>query len=142
METSKEYPITQKSFRNHGISMIVLLVIQYILGMITNLFVQFPQTDQRGLLWEFAWSQLSEASHIILGLLLFVSAVVFVVRAIRHRNRVWTAASVVGLIAILTAIYGGVTFIPSQVDRYSLIMAFAFIAAFLAYSWGLYAAKR
>lgn len=122
--------------------MIVLLVIQYILGMITNLFVQFPQSDQRGVLWEFAWSQFSEASHIILGMLMFVSAVIFVMRAMRHRNRIWTAASWAGLIAILTAIYGGVTFIPSQADRYSLIMAFAFIAAFLAYSWGLYAAKR
>jgi hypothetical protein len=141
MDIVKVNPGAEKGFRNHAFLMIGLLVVQYILGMITNLFVQFPQTAQEGQLWAFAWTQLPEAAHIILGLLLFVSALIFVIRAVAKRNRGWMVSSAVGLIAIMTAIYGGVTFIPSQVDPYSLVMALAFIVAFLAYGWGLFAAR-
>jgi heme A synthase len=142
MDTQKVLQNTQKGFRNQGIGMIVMLVIQYILGMITNLFVEFPKSDQEGKLWEFAWSQIPEAFHIILGLLMFVSAVVFLIRAFSKRDKIWIIGSGIGLIAILMAIIGGVIFIPSQVDSYSLIMALSFIVSFLAYSWGLYASKH
>jgi hypothetical protein len=141
METVKEGRINNKALRVSGMIMLALLGVQYILGMITNLFVQFPTSATDGQLWEFAWSQFSEAAHIILGLLLFVGGVIFLIRAVRAKDRVWTVAAAVGLFGILSAIYGGVTFIPSQVDQYSLVMSIAFLVSIVAYGWGLYATK-
>ena len=142
MDTASETSKRQKGLRMHAILMIGLLVIQYALGMLTNLFVQFPDTNQPGQLWGFANSQLTTVAHIWIGLLLLVSAVIFVIRAAGKNNRGWLASAVVGLIAIIVAIYGGVTFISSQADTYSLVMALGFIVSFVAYGWGLYTTRR
>ncbi len=133
---------TPRRLRSQGWEMIFALAVQYILGMITNLFVQFPDTTVEGQLWEFAWTQVSEAAHIILGLLLSIGAVMLLIRSINYKNRTWTIAASVGLAGILTAIYGGVRFIPTQNDLYSLVMSIAFIVALLAYGWGVYASKN
>jgi hypothetical protein len=122
--------------------MIFALAVQYILGMITNLFVQFPDTTVEGQLWGFAWTQVSEAAHIILGLLLFVGGLVLLIRSISSKNRTWTVAASTGLAGILVAIYGGVMFIPTQNDPYSLVMSIAFIVSLLAYGWGVYVSKN
>ncbi len=139
MDTSIETQKSQRALRTHGILMVVLLAVQYILGMINNFFVAFPQSDQAEVMWRYAASQASEIAHIILGLSLFISAVILVIRAIRAKNRDWTIASIIGLTGIMSAIYGGVTFIPSQNDQLSFVMAVAFIVALLAYGWGIYA---
>ncbi len=124
--------------RGHSLGMIIMLAVQYILGIITNLYVQFPDTTNPGQLWEFAWTHFSEAAHIIFGLLLFISAVVLFVRALQYRRATWVIASSVGLISILAAIIGGVSFIPSQNDAYLLFMAISFIVAVVAYGWGIF----
>ncbi len=142
MNTPIEAKKIQRSLRAHGILMVILLAVQYILGMINNFFVDFPQSDQPEVMWRYAASQASEISHIILGLLLLVSAIILVIRAIRAKSRNWIIVSVTGLIGIISAIYGGVTFIPSQNDQLSFVMAMAFIIAFLAYSWGVYASRK
>ncbi len=142
MNTPIEAQKSQRSLRAHGILMIILLAVQYILGMINNFFVNFPQSTEPETMWRYAASQASEISHIFLGLLLFVSAVILVIRAIRARNRSWIIASVLGVIGILSAIYGGVTFIPSQNDQLSFVMAVAFMVALLAYGWGVYAGRK
>ena len=54
--------------------MIGLLALQYVLGMVTNLYVPFPQTDQISQLWDAARSQFAPAAHILLGVLLLVGA--------------------------------------------------------------------
>ena len=139
MNTTTKISKSQSGSRIYAFVIIGLLVIQYALGMVTNMFVQFPDTSDAGQLWEFARSQFATGAHILIGTLLLLGAVVFVIRAIRQHNRSWIASSVVGLIAIAAAFYGGVMFVSSQVDAYSMIMALAFIVAFLAYGWGLYA---
>jgi FtsH-binding integral membrane protein len=142
MNTSSETTKTQNGLRVNAIFMIGTLVIQYTLGMITNMFVQFPDTDQAGQLWDFARSQFPTMAQIVIGTLLLVGAIVFVIRAAANHHRGWIASSVVGLIAILVAFFGGATFISTQIDGYSLLMALATIVAFIAYGWGLVAARR
>jgi hypothetical protein len=141
MNTTSDNSKAQTGLRTFAFLMIGLLVVQYALGVVTNLYVQFPQTDQIDQLWGAARSQFPAAAHIVIGLLLLVGAVIFVMRAaVKHRWR-WIVSSVAGLIAIVVAIYGGVTFVSSQGAAYSLVMAVAFLVAFLAYGWGLYAAR-
>jgi len=122
-------------------TLILGLIVQYILGMFSNLYVVFPDTTIPGKLWEFAWSQASEASHIILGIFLFIGTLVLLIRARVYRNRIWTVASGTALAGILVAIYGGVSFIPTQNDPYSLLMSVAFIVAMMAMVWGYYTSK-
>jgi heme A synthase len=128
--------------RIYGIVTVGLLVVQFILGMITNLFVQFPDTTQEVQQWEFARTQLPLMMHIALGLLLFVSGITFLVRAINARERIWIISSSTGLLGIVAAIISGTAFVPTQADRYSLLMALAFMLALLAYGWGLYASRE
>jgi heme A synthase len=128
--------------RIYGIVTVGLLVVQFILGMITNLFVQFPDTTQEVQQWEFARMQLPLMMHIALGLLLFVSGITFLVRAINARERIWIISSSTGLLGIVAAIISGTAFVPTQADRYSLLMALAFMLALLAYGWGLYASRE
>ena len=139
MNTESEVSKARNGLRVNAIFIIGFLVIQYALGMISNMFVQFPDTSDAGQLWEFARSQFATGTHILIGTLLLLGAVVFVIRTVRAKVGGWIASSVVGLIAIAAAFYGGVMFISSQVDAYSMVMALAFIVAFLAYGWGLYA---
>ena len=139
MNIESEISKARNGLRVNAIIIIGFLVIQYALGMISNMFVQFPDTSDAGQLWEFARSQFATGAHILIGTLLLLGAVVFVIRAVRQHNRSWIASSAVGLIAILAAFYGGVMFVSTQLDAYSMVMALAFIIAFLAYGWGLYA---
>ena len=139
MNTTAKISKSQKGLRIYALVIIGILVIQYTLGMISNMFVQFPDTTDPGQLWEFARSQFATGAHILIGTLLLLGAVVFVIRPVRQHNRSWIASSLVGLIAILTAFYGGVTFVSTQLNAYSLVMALSTIVAFVAYGWGLYA---
>ena len=139
MNTTTKISKSQNGHRIYAFVIIGLLVIQYALGMVTNMFVQFPDTSDVGQLWEFTRSQLPSGAHMWVGVLLVLSAIIFVIQSAIKKNRNWIVSSVVGLVAIMTAFYGGVMFVSSQVDAYSMVMALAFIVAFLAYGWGLYA---
>ena len=118
------------------------LIVQYILGIVVNLFVQFPDTKKEALLWEFAKSQMPLVLHMVLGGLLFIGACVFIIRAIRSKNKQWIISASVGLVAILVAIIAGAQFIPTQNDSLSFVMALSFIVALVAYAWGIYKAKK
>jgi hypothetical protein len=141
METAKSLQDTQKSFTTNGVVTIGMLIVQYILGMINNFYVKFPESAPVGKLWQFAFSQISEAAHIILGVLLFLGVLSFLIRVIIAKNRTWLIASAVGLAGIIISIFGGVSYIFTLVDFYSLIMSIGFLVAILAYGWGLYSAK-
>jgi heme A synthase len=118
--------------------LIVFLVVQYVLGMAANLFVQFPQNADAGELWGFAWSQALVAAHIVIGTLMVIGAIVLVVRSLIRKNRSWIVFSIIGLLAILAAALTGATFISTQSDAYSYSMSLAFIVALAAYGWGVY----
>lgn len=131
-----------KGFRTHSIVMLVLLLIQYVLGMITNLYVQFPENSQPEQLWAAAQSQFASMAHIILGMLLLVVAILIIVRAVMSKNRTLVWISVAGLVSILVAIISGSMFINAQSDVYSLVMAIAFIVSLVVYGWGMLEAKK
>ena len=146
METTtaiaKEQTKAQTGLRGHAVLMVGLLAIQYALGMITNLYVAFPETDQANQLWDYARTQLPTLAHIVVGTLLLLSAIVYLIRAAGKSNRPWLGSAVVGALGILIAYFGGVTFTSTQADTYSLIMALGFIIGLVGYVWGLVVARR
>ncbi len=130
-----------EGLRNQGVGMIIVLAIEYLLGMATTSFVQFPENKPEGQLWAFAWKQFPLAAHIIIGGLLLVGAIVFILRSVMERNKTWIIASSIATVGIFLAVFGGSKFIPTQQDSFSFIMAFSFLLSFLAYGWGLYITK-
>jgi len=117
--------------------MIGLLVAEYILGMINNLFVHFPEGGTEVQMWEFAWRQFSISSHIILGIILLLAGLLVVIRAIQNGNQSGIIFSGIGFIAVLLAGFSGSRFIPTQQDLYSLSMSIAFLIALLCYVGGI-----
>lgn len=126
-----------KQLKTTSIILLGILMVQYLLGMATNLFVQFPQSQNASQLWEFAWKQLPLASHIITGIALLIGAVVLLIQSIKKRQRKWILVSTIGLVSIIVAGYSGATFIPTQINIYSFIMSLGFIIALLSYVFGV-----
>lgn len=121
--------------------MLGFLIGQYVLGMLTNLYVKFPENKTNYQQWQYANGQLLIGLHIILGVLLLIGSIVLLVRAIRMKDRVWRVAATIGLGSILLAVISGSEFISTQNHAYSLIMSALFVSSVAAYGWGLYKTK-
>lgn len=121
---------------------LVILILQYLLGMAANLFVQFPDTTNEGKLWEFAKGQWTIVTHMIIGLGLIIGGIVLLVRAFGRKDKNWIKAGSFGLFGILVAVITGAQFIPTQQDFYSYLMASAFIVSVLSYGWGIYKTRK
>jgi hypothetical protein len=134
-------PISHRSLQPHAIGMIGVLVVQYLLGMFSSLFVSFPEGAKDKQLWFFAWRQIPIALHIIVGLLLFLGTLALLIRAVATKGRTWIIPSSIALGAVFIAAITGAIFISTQTDWYSFIMAISFIIALLSYFWGIYMSK-
>ena len=116
---------------------LIMLVIQYALGIGVNLYVTVP--TGKGVGQAFSNGALL-VLHTVLGLLLILAAVSMVVRAVIARHRPSIAASVIGLLAILAAAGAGASFVNDGTNGASLGMALATGVALLCYIIGLFAA--
>jgi heme A synthase len=108
---------------------VVMLILQFILGMIYNLYGTAPTSKKPiGL-----FSSPVIALHVILGILLFIAALVLLVRAIqaRHKLSIWMSA--VGLVSIVGAGFAGLGFTGSGANSASLGMSLAFALALACY---------
>ena len=108
---------------------VVMLILQFVLGMIYNLYGTEPTANSSvGL-----FSSPLLALHVILGILLFIAAVGQLVRAIgtRHRLAIWMSA--VGLLGILGALGAGMAFTGNGAAGASLGMALAFAVSLACY---------
>jgi hypothetical protein len=117
------------------------LILEFLFGMFANLFVEFPDTHNERLLWEFARGQTSLVIHMLIALLLVIGGIVFLVRTIRRKEKSLIIAASVGLATLLLATYSGAEFVSTQQDSYSFAMATAFILALVSYGWGMYQSK-
>lgn len=124
--------------KRQGIGMIIALAIEYVLGMTTNLFVQFPNSHNEGTMWSFAFKNFPTVLHIIIGILLLGGGIMLLIRSFQKKNKLWISVSSIGFITLLIAAFSGSRFIPTQQAVFSYIMSVAFIAALLAYGWGIY----
>jgi hypothetical protein len=132
-----------KAFHIAFIVTFVLLVVQYVLGMISNLEVQFPGNLPNGNAWGWVWSHsLIIAMHISIGTLLLVVALVAVILSIVARNIVGIVAAIIGLGMIVFAWLSGAEFLAlGQQNAFSLRMALGFMGAFVAYILGYYLSR-
>jgi hypothetical protein len=108
---------------------VFMLIIQFILGIIYNLYGTAP-TSAKAIGW---FSNGWLALHVILGILLVLAAIGLVVRAMRTGSGLAKGLSLVGLLGVLGAFGAGASFTRNGADGASLGMALAFAVALACY---------
>ena len=111
-----------------------LLGLQFILGMLANLYSNIPKNHPYEVFGHFGYILI----HSLNAILLLVLAIAFLWLAIKEK--IHLTAAIWGLIGIIVAFISGHLFVSTQQNIYSLIMSLGFILAFGSY--GLAAAGR
>ena len=109
---------------------LTMLVIQFVLGAAYNLYGTAPTSTKSISMFS---SPLLDA-HVIMGILLIISAIMLVVRAVQAKLGAVIATSAGGLLAILGAFGAGSDFIKAGDNAPSLGMAIATAVAMLCYA--------
>jgi hypothetical protein len=152
VEVNRDVPVTQPgqqvaerklvNLSRASLGAAVMLVLQYGLGIGVNLYVTVPTGGSAGQAAGRAFSSGPLlAVHAALGLLLIVTAVSLVIRAVIARHRAIVVLAVLGLLAILAAAGNGFSFVQDGSDAASLGMAIATGVALLCYIGVLAAAS-
>jgi len=115
--------------RLSSLGTVVVLIVQFILGIVYNLYGTAPtSTKSIGL-----FSSPDIALHVIVGILLLIAGIGQLVQAIgaRHTLSIWLSA--LGLLSILGAGFAGLGFAGSGAAGASLGMSLAFAVALACY---------
>jgi hypothetical protein len=138
--------------RRQTTATLILLTVQFVLGMLANLFVMLP-TDHpgagpgpyfsgalQGLIWSFSSGVAVLILHVVLGILLLLNGIRLIEVAVRGHRRaaVWFAS--VGLFGVLFAGINGASYLKYNENVSSMLMAAGFALAVGAYTLLLNAA--
>ena len=128
--SGQDQAIRLARLRGASFGVVVMLIVQFILGMIYNLYGTAPtSTKSIGL-----FSSPDLALHVILGAVLFLAAIGQLVQAIRVRHNLSIWLSALGLVSILGAGLAGLGFTGSGAAGASLGMSLAFAVALACYA--------
>jgi hypothetical protein len=112
-----------------SVGLVSMLIIQFILGMIYNIYGTAPTaTKSVGM-----FSSVTLSLHVIVGILLVISAIMQIVRSMQLHHRPAVILSWVGLVAIIAAWGTGEAFIQKGANGASLGMSLAFAVALACY---------
>ena len=125
--------------RQASLAILIVLAVQFALGIGVNLYVTLPAAGHPGHASWFGNGALL-ALHAALGMFLLLAAIFVLVRAIVARNVTLIVTSAAGLVAIFAAAFFGSGFTDKLTDGYSLGMAMATAVALVCYAVGLFAA--
>jgi hypothetical protein len=117
-----------------SVAALIMLVLQYGLGIILNLYVEVPASDAHaGIITEIATAPLALTAHAILGIALIGTAILLVARAVGVRDRLLAVLATAGLTAIGGAFGTGEIFVRDGQDSASMAMAILTGMALLCY---------
>lgn len=129
---------------------LLLLAIQFLIGMIVNLFIQVPGVHPgaeapeyfsgvvQGVAWALIHSELGLLLHVAVGLLLGIAAFTLLGLAIASRQRAWIVTSIIGWVGVVGAGFNGASFLNYGHDFSSLLMSIGFLLAVVSYAIGFY----
>jgi hypothetical protein len=118
-----------RRLRMASLGMIVMLILQFILGIVNNLYGTSPTSAQPIGLFSSGWL----AVHVILGFLVLITAGFLVYRSFTGGSAVVRWTSVIGVLAIAGAIGAGIGFTRSGANGASLGMSIGFAVALTCY---------
>ena len=127
------------ALRGNSFGAIVMVLVQYGLGMWVDLYGHLPASDHganlaTGFARAVSKGPVGLSIHAILGVLLLASAAAALVRAVRIGRAMFVGAALVGLVAIAAAGVSGARFVGSMSNGASLTMALAAAVAIGAYA--------
>lgn len=114
-------------------AMLGLLSLQFLLGIISNLYFKFPDTTDQAQLWKAAWGNVATASHLIIGTVIVLLGLVMLIQALRSTQKIFSMLAIIAFVLVLLAAFGGEEFVRTQSDGYSVVMAVGFIGAMGVY---------
>jgi hypothetical protein len=131
------------SLRGASFGALVMLIVQFAIGIVVNLYVTVPSADHGSGFLTAIGRALSRgpaalATHAGLGLLIILAASGLIVRALLARHAAVLVLAVAGLLAILGAALNGVRFVESGAASASFAMALATAVAMLCYAIRLF----
>ena len=116
------------------VAALIMLVVQYGLGIFLNLYVAVPASDAHaGIIQEIETAPVALTLHALLGLGLIGTAILLVVRAVGERDRLLAVLASAGLTAIGGAFGAGEIFVKNGQATASLAMAILTGVALLCY---------
>jgi hypothetical protein len=139
-----------RALRRTPLIMLIWLLVQFLLGMATNLFVDItrdhpganPTEYFSGVAQSVTWAVLQGPLllqlHAVLGLILVVGGVLTFVQALRSGSRSASISTGIAALAILSAGFNGGSFLNYNEDFSSMIMASFLAIAIAAYGFALY----
>jgi hypothetical protein len=146
MEKTSSRMISTKTLRVLSWVALLLLSIEFVLGMLANLYIEIPSPlpgTTGGMLQALVWS-LSQTGmpslwlHVVLGLALLLIGIALLVLSIAARQRRWIITSLLAALGILFATLSGTGFVNTGEDAASMAMSIGFVVALLSYGTGLY----
>jgi nitric oxide reductase large subunit len=130
---------------------LALLVIQFVVGMYLNFYTELPDTHPGtgdsyapSIPWALAGhAGPALAIHVVVWILLTLGAIALLVRGIMSKRKAFIIGTSLGLLFILMAGSGGLTFLNrGGDDKESFMMAIGFILAFITYGITFYKTKE
>jgi hypothetical protein len=144
----------RQRLRDQFLGQLIILIVQFLLGMAVNLFVTItrdhpganPPEYFGGVVQSVTWATLHGPLllilHSILGLLLVLNAFGLLIRAIRMRTRNLISVTAFGAFGILASGFNGGSFLNYNDNVSSMLMASFFAVALVAYVVGVYVTGR
>jgi nitric oxide reductase large subunit len=130
---------------------LALLIIQFVVGMYLNFYTELPDTHPGtgdsyapSIPWALAGhAGPALAIHVVVWILLTLGAIALLVRGIMSKRKAFIIGTSLGLLFILMAGSGGLTFLNrGGDDKESFMMAIGFILAFITYGITFYKTKE
>jgi len=140
--------------RSLAFGLLLLLGLQFILGIVTNLYATIPATHPGsgasnffvGLVQGLGWS-LSDGAwalqlHVLVGLGVILLGITLVYVAYATHERIWMICASIGGVAMLSAGFSGAVFVNDGQGLSSLLMSVWFLVALISFVVGLYLTPR
>lgn len=136
-----------RALRGNSFGALVMLLIQYGLGIWVNLYGQIPASDHgsnvaSGFARAISNGPVGLSIHAVLGVILLGAAAGALARAFRVRRTNLIVAAVVGLVCIVIAALSGSAFVGNGSNAASMSMADAAGLAIFAYAFILFFSAR
>jgi hypothetical protein len=122
---------------------IVMILIQYGLGIWVNLFGHLPAADHNKGFFDAFGRAVADGPaglgvHAVFGVLLGIAAIQSLVRGVRAHRPLLMWSTVLGLLAVVAAGINGIFFVSYQHNANSFAMAITAGVGLLAYATGLF----
>jgi hypothetical protein len=134
--------MTSRSIRIHAVAVLVLLAVQFLAGMLLNLFVALPKTRPGSsgdnylvrswttLVWAFSggggWTL---TTHVVIAAVLVIMTTALFIRSLGKSGRGLRWGSGIATVFIIGAFFNGLSFVDYNQDVSSMIMATCWLVA-------------